>query len=323
MKALIFGGTRFMGKYVSREFLESGYEVTIANRGTNQPEPGVKTLKIDRSVAGAVDVLKGSKFDVVIDFSAYPSAWVKEAGEVLKGNIGRYLFISSGAVYKKSNYFPLQEHYERAPNELFFTYSDEKIKGENFLLDFSSKGYFETVSCRLPYVMGIDNYEDREGFVLSRIINDRPVLVPNGGESVKSFIYAGDVAKALMALTRTGSHVDGEAFNIAIPEGITGMGFVRICSEIVGKEAKVHFVDPSHPKLQQEGFNLRDMLFPFPDSTGYLDYRKLQNYTGFVPRCSLKDAITEFYEDMIARGDTKPRRYDLEDRALALLNLKV
>ena len=266
MKALIFGGTRFMGKYVSREFLKAGFEVTIANRGTNEPVSGVKALKIDRSTPGAIEALKGSKFDVVIDFSAYPSAWVKEAGEVLKGNIGRYLFISSGAVYKKSNYFPVQEHFERAPNELFFTYSDEKIKGENFLLEFSSNGYFETVSCRLPYVMGIDNYEDREGFVLSRVIHDRPVLVPNSGESVKSFIYAGDVAKALLALTRAGSHVDGEAFNIAIPEGITGMGFVRICSEVVGKEAKVHFVDPNHPSLQQQGFNLRDMLFPFPDS---------------------------------------------------------
>jgi nucleoside-diphosphate-sugar epimerase len=170
--------------------------------------------------------------------------------------------------------------------------------------------------------MGIDNYEDREGFVLSRIIHDRPVLVPNSGESVKSFIYAGDVAKALLTLTRAGSHVDGEAFNIAIPEGITGMGFVRICSEVVGKEAKVHFVDPNHPSLQQQGFNLRDMLFPFPDSTGYLDYRKLQNHTGFVPRYSLKEAVSEFYEDMITRGDTSPRRYELEDRALALLNLK-
>lgn len=53
MKALIFGGTRFMGRYVSREFLEAGYEVTIANRGSNEPVAGVKTLKIDRSIPGA------------------------------------------------------------------------------------------------------------------------------------------------------------------------------------------------------------------------------------------------------------------------------
>lgn len=32
MKALIFGGTRFMGKYVSEALLNAGWEVSIANR---------------------------------------------------------------------------------------------------------------------------------------------------------------------------------------------------------------------------------------------------------------------------------------------------
>ena len=49
MKALIFGGTRFMGRYVSREFLNAGYEVTIANRGTNQPINGVKVISDRKS----------------------------------------------------------------------------------------------------------------------------------------------------------------------------------------------------------------------------------------------------------------------------------
>lgn len=321
MKALIFGGTRFMGRYVSREFLKAGYEVTIANRGTNEPISGVKTLTIDRSVAGAVEALKGMTFDVVLDFSAYPSAWVKEAGEVLKGNVKKYIFISSGAVYKKSNRYPMQEHFPVAPHELFFTYSDEKIKGENFLLDFSAKGYFETVSCRLPYVMGIDNYEDREAFVLSRVLNDRPVIVPNNGQAVNSFIYAGDVAKGLLALNHADSTVNGQAFNIAMPEGVTNLGFVNICSEIVGKKANIHFINPNHPDLQRENFNLKDMLFPFPDYTGFLDSRKIQNYTGFVPRYNLKEAIAEFYADMVAKGNTKPKTYELENRALSLLKL--
>ena len=321
MKALIFGGTRFMGRYVSREFLDAGYEVTIANRGTNQPIDGVKAISLDRSVAGAVESLKGQKFDVVLDFLAYPSAWVKEAGEVLKGNIEKYIFISSGAVYKKSNKYPMQEHFEVAPHELFFTYSDEKIKGENFLLDFSRKGYFETVSCRLPYVMGIDNYEDRESFVLSRIINNRPVIVPNNGQAVQSFIYAGDVAKALLALKNAGSVVNGHAFNVAMPEGVTNLGFVNICAEVVGKAADVHYINPGIPELQRESFNLKDMLFPYPDYTGFLDSRKLQSFTGFVPRYNLKDCIAEFYADMVKKGNTQPRNYELENLALAYLKI--
>lgn len=321
MKALIFGGTRFMGRYVSREFMAAGYEVTIANRGSNEPVAGVKTLSIDRSIEGAVDVLKGAKFDVVLDFSAYPSRWVREAGEVLAGNISKYIYISSGAVYKKSDRFPIQEQFPRAPHELFFTYSDEKIKGEDALLEFSAKGYFQTVSCRLPYVMGVDNYEDREAFVLSRILNDRPVIVPNTGQSVQSFINADDVAKALLALDRAGSQVNGEAFNITMPEGVTNLGFVNMCAAVVGRQAKTHFINPEITELQRPSFNLKDMLFPFPDYTGFLDYHKLQNFTGFVPRYNLKDSLAEFYVDMVAKANTMPKRYELEDLALAILKL--
>ncbi len=321
MKVLIFGGTRFMGKYVCREYAKAGFEVTIANRGSSQPVEGVRSISLDRSIPGAIEVLRGEKFDLVLDFSAYPSAWVKEAGELLKGKISRYIFISSGAVYKKSNIFPIKEDFELAPHELFYTYSDEKIKGEQFLKQFSSQGYFETVSCRLPYVMGIDNYEDREAFVLSRIINDRPVIVPNNGEAVLSFIYAGDVARALLALTLADSKVSGEAFNVAMPQGTTGIGFVDICAQVVGKQARVYFIDPKRAELQRENFNLRDMLFPFPDYTGFLDASKLEQFTGFVPQYNLKNCIDEFYQNMMTNRTTDPKTYDLENLALSLLKL--
>jgi nucleoside-diphosphate-sugar epimerase len=321
MKVLIFGGTRFMGRYVCREYLQAGHEVTIANRGSNEAVEGVRSISVDRSIPGAIDILHGEKFDLVIDFSAYPSAWVKEAGELLKGKISRYIFISSGAVYKKSNVFPIKEDFEVAPHELFYTYSDEKIKGEKHLKEFSAQGYFETVSCRLPYVMGIDNYEDREAFVLSRIINNRPVIVPNNGQAVLSFIYAGDVARALVALTMASSEVNGEAFNVAMPQGTTGIGFVDICAQVVGKEPRIHFINPNRAELKSENFNLKDMLFPFPDYTGFLDSSKLERFTGFVPQYNLKDCIAEFYQDMLKNGKTNPRSYELENLALSLLDL--
>lgn len=321
MNVLIFGGTRFMGKYVSRQFLEAGYEVTIANRGTGNPVEGVNTIHCDRSVDGAVDVLKGMKFEAVLDFSAYPSKWVREAGAVLAGNTKRYIFISSGAVYRKSEIFPIQEHFELAPHELHRVYSEEKIKGEQALIEFSDKGYFETVACRLPYVMGIDNYEDREAFVLSRIINDKPILVPNSGQAVNSFIYAGDVARTLLKLVTAGSHVNRQAFNIAIPDGVSNLGFVNICAQVVGKPANIHFINPNMPELQQEQFNLKDMLFPFPDYSGFLDSRKLQSFTGFSANYNLTEMIEIFYNDMLAKGQTAPKSYELENLALSLLKL--
>ena len=87
-----------------------------------------------------------------------------------------------------------------------------------------------------------------------------------------------------------------------MPEGISNLGFVNTCAQMVGKPADVHFINPELPELKQEGFNLKDMLFPFPDSRGYMDYRKLRTFIGFVARHTLADAIEIFYKDMLAWG---------------------
>jgi 2'-hydroxyisoflavone reductase len=115
MKALVFGGTRFMGRYVAQALLDAGWAVTVANRGTRAAMPAVESVCCDRSVPGALDALRGRKFDAVIDFSAYSSSWVAQAGAAFAGNISRYIFISSCAVYSESQRFPVTEDFPLAP----------------------------------------------------------------------------------------------------------------------------------------------------------------------------------------------------------------
>lgn len=49
MNVLIFGGTRFMGRYVLRALLDVGIDVTIANRGTRAENKGAHNVICDRS----------------------------------------------------------------------------------------------------------------------------------------------------------------------------------------------------------------------------------------------------------------------------------
>ena len=63
MNVLIFGGTRFMGRYVLRALLEVGIDVTIANRGTREENKGAHNVICDRSQPGALEQFKDSKFD--------------------------------------------------------------------------------------------------------------------------------------------------------------------------------------------------------------------------------------------------------------------
>src|SRR6476660_9229933 len=100
MRILILGGTGFTGPYQVRYALSRGHKVTTFNRGKTHPGElpnEVEQLIGDRN--GKLDALKGRKWDVVIDNPTSLPKWVHDAAEILKGNVDRYVFISTISVY--------------------------------------------------------------------------------------------------------------------------------------------------------------------------------------------------------------------------------
>ncbi len=100
LRILILGGTGFTGPYQVRYALSRGHKVTTFNRGKTHPgelPSEVEQLIGDRN--GQLDALKGRKWDVVIDNPTTLPVWVRDAAEILKGNVERYVFISTISVY--------------------------------------------------------------------------------------------------------------------------------------------------------------------------------------------------------------------------------
>ena len=141
MNVLLFGGTRFMGRYVLKALLEEGADVTIANRGTREENIGATNVICDRSQPGALEQFANSKFDVVIDFSAYASAWVEEAGNFFANKIEKYIFISTGAVYSSSNIFPITEDFPKGPPHPFADYARERIDPKRFFKNLATRDF--------------------------------------------------------------------------------------------------------------------------------------------------------------------------------------
>jgi len=101
LKILILGGTGFTGPVQVKYALARGHTVTVFNRGKTHPgelPAGVEQLIGDRS-NGQLDALKNRKWDVVIDNPTMLPKWVHDAAEILKGNVDRYIFISTISVY--------------------------------------------------------------------------------------------------------------------------------------------------------------------------------------------------------------------------------
>src|SRR5258708_4778606 len=100
LRILILGGTGFTGPYQVRYALSRGHKVTTFNRGKTHPgelPAEVEQLIGDRN--GQLDALKGRTWDVVIDNPTTLPVWLRDAAQILKGNVDRYVFISTISVY--------------------------------------------------------------------------------------------------------------------------------------------------------------------------------------------------------------------------------
>jgi 2'-hydroxyisoflavone reductase len=100
LRILILGGTGFIGPNEVRYALSRGHKVTTFNRGKSHPNElpdEVEQLIGDRN--GKLDALKNRRWDLVIDDPTTLPAWVRDAAQILKGNVDHYVFISTISVY--------------------------------------------------------------------------------------------------------------------------------------------------------------------------------------------------------------------------------
>lgn len=101
-RALIIGGNRFFGRHLAIELLESGYEVTLLNRGRHDDGFGQKVRRInaDRKQRAELEAgLNNQTWDVVFDQICFTAGEATSICELLEGRTERILFTSSQSVY--------------------------------------------------------------------------------------------------------------------------------------------------------------------------------------------------------------------------------
>ncbi len=104
LKILFLGGTGFLGPHQINHALARGHEVTMFNRGRNAGMYGDRVEELvgnrDDTVDDGLSVLRGDRrWDVVVDNSGYVPRHVRDSVELLKDRCGRYVYVSTVAVY--------------------------------------------------------------------------------------------------------------------------------------------------------------------------------------------------------------------------------
>ena len=254
MRSLVIGGTRNLGPSIVQALLNQGYEVAVFNRGQTRddlPEE-VERLRGDRTdPAQLKKVLGPREFDLVVDTTLYTGAEAEAAVELLTGRVGRYLFISTGQVYlvRIGLQRPFKEKDYDGPVMAAPPKSDESNYG-NWLYGFDKRAAedifarawaerkFPYTSLRLPMVNSErDSHERIYGYFL-RLLDDGPILVPEGTDLPVRHVYGEDVVQAITRLA-SGGLGKGSTYNIAQDETLTLDQFLEILAEAVHRPLKI------------------------------------------------------------------------------------
>ena len=200
LNILILGGTGFIGPHQVRYAMYRGHNVTIFNRGRTAPDlfPGVEALIGDRD--GQLGALEGRTWDAVIDNSGYVPRHVRDSVALLRDNVGRYLFTSTGSVYdfdqdelsEDSGLLPIEDPESEDVNRY---YGPLKILCENAVTDgFRERG---TV-LRLHVVAGPGDTTDRFTYWPVRIDHGGEIIAPGSQNTPVQYIDVRDLAEFMI-----------------------------------------------------------------------------------------------------------------------------
>jgi 2'-hydroxyisoflavone reductase len=258
MKLLILGGTKFLGRYVVEAALARGHEVTLFNRGQLNPElfPEVEKLRGDRD--GGLDVLKGGRWDAVVDPSGYSPRVVRDSARLLADAVEHYAFISSQSVYKDTRVPGVDEEYPVG------TITDEQLREAEALpqSELTTAPFFwerygalkalceraaeeempgRVLHVRAGLIVGPHDYSDRFTYWPRRVAEGGEVLAPGDPERQVQFIDVRDLAEWMLEMAearRTGT------FNATGPDYRLTMGrLLETCRGTTGSDARFVWVD--------------------------------------------------------------------------------
>ena len=235
MRILILGGTGFTGPYQVRYALSRGHKITTFNRGKTHPgelPAEVEQLIGDRN--GRLDALKNRQWDVVIDNPTTLPAWVRDAAQVLKGNVDRYVFTSTISVYGEvktgvdenaptENYTgadPYKETLEAMKAGGFKTYGPLKALSEK-----EAEKWFpgKTLVIRPGLIVGPRDETDRFTYWPVRIDRGGEMLAPGDPNDPVQFIDARDLAEWTIRMAENRETGVYNATGPSKPLGVGGM----------------------------------------------------------------------------------------------------
>lgn len=217
LNILILGGTSFLGPHQIAYALSRGHKVSTFTRGKTKPKVHAELFdEVEMLIGDREDNLKAlenRQWDVVIDNSGRKVSWTKATAELLKDNVGTYMYTSSTGVFYPYLNGNLTEDTEVALELPEGLTDDEKyemdygvMKANSELTAINTFGKNRTVVIRPTYMLGPADRTDRFIHWPVRLAQGGEHLVPGKSEDLVQYIDVRDIAEWFIRLAENKSH---------------------------------------------------------------------------------------------------------------------
>ncbi|MEM6377476.1 MAG: NAD-dependent epimerase/dehydratase family protein, partial [Bacteroidota bacterium] len=211
LKILILGGTSFLGPHQIAYALERGHEVSIFVRGKTVPKVHPEVFdKVERLIGDREDnleALKGRKWDVVIDNSGRKTKWTEDTAQLLKDNVGYYMYTSSISVFYPFTGDDFTEDRpvvtkipEDANEQQKATYDYGVMKATSELAAIDAFGKDRSMIVRPTLIVGPGDRTDRFPYWVIRIEKGGDIIIPGKSDEVVQYIDVRDLAQWMIRL---------------------------------------------------------------------------------------------------------------------------
>jgi ADP-L-glycero-D-manno-heptose 6-epimerase len=294
MRALVTGGTGFVGSNLAARLIKEGWDVTVTGRKGEQYVQGLKKPLVLGDL-GSIDWQKLGKFDVIFHQAAITDTLIADEKEMTRVNLfaskrlfeyakesgcKKIIYASSTAVYGAGK-APYKEIDLAIPLN---AYGKSKLALDEFAMKFASENPDMTI-IGLRYCNVYGPGESHKGKMASMVYQmaqqmkkENPKLFKNG-EQKRDYIFVDDAVWAnLLCLNAKKSAV----LNCGGGKARTFNDVFNIIRQITKLDRKIDYIDNPFEKSYQN-FTECEMS-------------KTKKEIGFVPKYQLETGIGKYFE---------------------------
>jgi 2'-hydroxyisoflavone reductase len=262
LKILILGGTKYLGIHQINYALKRGHSISTFTRGKTKPSIHKEIFKDVEALVGDrndnLKALENRKWDVVIDNSGRRVQWTKDTAELLKDNVGMYLYVSSVSVYYPYTGDDFTESRKLvreipadAGNETRL-YEYGVMKANSELAAEEAFGKDRTVVVRPTFIIGPGNPQNRFLHWTLRMERGGEILVPGKLTDEVQYIDVRDLSKFMITLLE--NKTAGTFNGVGPTNGMSSAAFAHGTHAAFGTPVSYHYAN-DHEFLKANDLN--------------------------------------------------------------------